>query len=341
MLDNNERHRKRNTASDESFNRSGATKPIESFADKIITGDALKVLRRLPPESVDCVVTSPPYWALRDYGVANQIGLESSIEAYLERLLAVFDEVRRVLKSAGTCWVNFGDTYANKTKGGHRNKPQGNMYDSLTKRATFPKLRADLTVPAKSLCLIPSRFALQMIERGWILRNEIIWHKPNAMPQSVRDRFSVDFEKLFFFVKERKYYFEQQYEAVKNPERLTRRLLDPRKIHKRAKSYWFSLRPKESEEQRRRILKRGRNKRSVWTIGTTNFAGNHFAVYPERLVETPIRAGCPEDGIVLDPFLGSGTTAVVARRLGRRFIGIELNPEYVRLAGERIKSASH
>jgi DNA modification methylase len=157
-----------------------AYKPIEKLTNKIICGDSLEILKTIPSDSIDCVVTSPPYWALRDYNEKGQIGLESSIEEYLEKLLAVFDEVRRVLKASGTCWVNFGDTYANKTKGGHRNKPQGNMYDSLTKRATFPKLKTELSIPPKSLCMIPSRFALKMIEQDWILRNEIIWHKPNA-----------------------------------------------------------------------------------------------------------------------------------------------------------------
>lgn len=299
----------------------------------------MKVLKTIPDDSVDCVVTSPPYWALRDYGVAGQIGLEPNIEEYLEKLIAVFDEIKRVLKLEGTCWINFGDTYANKTKGGHRNKLQGNMFDSLTRRATIPKIKTELCIPPKSLCLIPLRFAVRMIERGWILRNEIIWHKPNTMPQSVKDRFTVDFEKIFFFVKSKRYYFRQQYEQLKNPQRLERRLLNPDKPHKRAKSYWFSARPEISEKQRLHMLERGgRNKRCVWTIGTTNFAGNHFAVYPPRLVETPILAGCPRMGIVLDPFMGSGTTAVVAKKLGRNYIGIELNPNYVRLAKNRIQN---
>ncbi|MGI8468255.1 MAG: DNA-methyltransferase, partial [Pyrinomonadaceae bacterium] len=157
-------------------------------------------------------------------------------------------------------------------------------------------------------------------------------HKPNAMPQSIKDRFTVDFEKIFFFVKNRKYYFRQQYEQLKNPERLKRRLLDPNKTHKYTKSYWFSANPQISEKQRLRMLETGRNKRCVWTIGTINFAGSHFAVYPPKLIETPIKAGCPEGGIVLDPFIGSGTTAVVAKKLGRNFIGIELNPKYVKIA---------
>lgn len=312
---------------------------LKKQINKIICGDALKILKKLPDESIDCVVTSPPYWALRDYGVKQQIGLESSFEDYLEKLLAVFAEIHRVLKPSGTCWVNFGDTYANKTKGGHRNKPQGNMYNSLTRWATIPKLKTKFNIPAKSLCLIPSRFALKMIERGWILRNEIIWHKPNAMPQSVQDRFTVDFEKLFFFVKDRKYYFKQQFEALKNPQELERRFSNPFDHHKYRKSGRKSHRNLEVIKQsQKEILKKGRNKRCVWTIGTAASEANHFAVYPTKLIETPIKAGCPVGGIVLDPFIGSGTTAIVAKKLGRKFIGIELNSEYVRLAKTRIKN---
>lgn len=316
-------------------------KPIEKFIGRIICGDSLKVLKTIPGESIDCVVTSPPYWALRDYGVKGQIGLESSIEEYLDKLILIFDEVKRVLKPSGTCWVNFGDTYANKTKGGHQNKVQDNIFDSLTTRATIPKLKTELNIPAKSLCLIPSRFAIRMIERGWMLRNEIIWYKPNAMPQSVKDRFTVDFEKVFFFVKNRKYYFRQQFEALKNPQELKRRFSNPFDHHKYRKFSGKSHKNLETIKQsQKKILKRGRNKRCVWSIGTAASEADHFAVFPPRLVETPILAGCPENGIVLDPFIGSGTTAVVAKQLKRNYIGIELNPEYVKLAKTRIKNLS-
>lgn len=285
-------------------------KSIESVTNKIICGDSLKILKTFPDNSIDCVVTSPPYGALRDYGIQEQIGFGMSTEEYLERLVNVFTEIHRVLKSSGTLWVNLGDAYANKTKGKPRNKPPTGVSDSPNVQA------AKLNVPPKSLCLIPSRFALLMIRKGWILRNEIIWHKPNQMPQSVQDRFTVDFEKLFFFVKERKYYFNRQFEPLRDPERLKRRQLDSEKNHKCSDSYWFSTRPEISRKRKLRMLKQGRNKRCVWTIGTASFAGNHFAVYPERLIETPMLAGCPENGIVLDPFLGSGTTAVVAKKLG-------------------------
>lgn len=317
-------------------------KPAASFTNKIICGDALETLKTLPAESIDCVVSSPPYWMLRDYRVSGQIGLESSIEEYLERLLAVFAEVRRVLKPTGTVWINFGDTYAHSTKGGQQNSPRGDLFDSLSERAALPKLKPVLNVPAKSLCLIPERFAVRMIESGWILRNQIIWHKPNAMPQSVRDRFTVDFEKIFFFVKERRYYFERQFEPLKNPEEMRRRFSNP--FAKR--EYWQITRKRSAvdvkamKRAQQAILKRGRNKRCVWTIGTGAANGRHFAVYPPQLVETPIWAGSPTGGIVLDPFIGSGTTAIVARRLGRNFIGIDVNPAYVKLAQKRLKNQS-
>jgi site-specific DNA-methyltransferase (adenine-specific) len=312
-------------------------KPIERFTGKIICGDTLKILRTLPDESVDCVITSPPYWALRNYNVEGQIGLEPTIEEYLEKLANVFREIYRVLKPEGTAWVNFGDTYANKTKGGQKNKPQHNIFDSLNRRATFAQLKPNLNIRPKSLCLIPSRFALQMIEAGWILRNEIIWHKSNVMPQSFRDRFTVDFEKLFFFTKSGKYFFDQQFEPLKNPERLKKPYRNPNNFHKwQNADKTLPINHEAMERSRPRVLKTGRNKRCVWSIGTSQFKGEHFAVFPERLVETPVKAGCPDGGIVLDPFMGSGTTAVVARRLGKQFIGIDLNPDYVTLAEQRL-----
>lgn len=312
-------------------------KPIEYFTNRIHHGDTLQILKTIPDESVDCVVTSPPYWALRDYEVKGQIGLEPNVDEYLDKLIAVFDEIKRVLKPGGTCWVNFGDTYANKTKGVQRNKPQSDKtFNPLSLRASVPKLNTSLNIPPKSLCLVPVRFAVRMIERGWILRNEIIWHKPNVTPQSIKDRFTIDFEKIFFFVKQRHYYFHQQFEPLKNPERLQRRFLNPKNKHKYTPANYISINPAAIEKSRPQMLERGRNKRAVWRIGTSGFKGKHYAVYPEKLMETPIKAGCPAGGIVLDPFIGSGTTAVVARRLGRQYIGIELNPKYVAMARKRV-----
>jgi DNA modification methylase len=312
---------------------------LTPILNQFLCGDTETILKLFPDESIDCIVTSPPYWALRDYGVNGQIGLETSIEDYLDKLLFVFTELKRILKPHGTCWVNFGDTYANKNKGGHRNKPQDNIFDSLTKRATFSKLTTSLSIPPKSLCLIPSRFALGMIEMGWILRNELIWHKPNVMPQSAKDRFTVDFEKLFFFAKSPRYYFEQPYEPLKNVERLQRRRLNPDNQHKHSygKPFISAINPETFNQSRKRILERGRIKRSVWKIGTRAYHGKHFASYPPQLIEIQITAGCPENGIVLDPFMGSGTTAVVAKQHNRNFIGIDLNSEYVELARKRLE----
>src|SRR5947209_6891825 len=197
--------------------------------DRILCGDALKVIQRLPSDSIDCVITSPPYWALRDYGVKGQLGLEPSFHDYLDKLCEVFDEVRRVLKPDGTCWVNMGDTYSSPMKGGGGTGQTGDgVYDRLKRRAGFGPVKLKTGLPPKTLCQIPARFAIEMIERGWLLRNEIIWWKPNCMPQSARDRFTVDFEKVFFFVKSRRYYFKQQYEEVKDKNRLKRRFFDPK-----------------------------------------------------------------------------------------------------------------
>lgn len=317
-------------------------KTINPVLNKFICGDAYKILKKLPDNSIDCVVTSPPYWALRDYGVKGQIGLEESIQDYLNKLLAVFGEIKRVLKPSGTCWVNMGDTYSSPIKGGNYSKLQNNLFDSLQERANFSPLKTKTNVLTKSLCLIPSRFALGMMEMGWILRNEIIWHKPNAMPNSAKDRFTVDFEKVFFFVKSQRYFFNQQFEPLRNAERLRRRPVNPDNKHKfnYGTPFVSTINPDTFPESQKRILERGRIKRSVWIIATKAYHGSHFASFPPKIVETPIKAGCPENGIVLDPFMGSGTTAIVAKELGRNFVGIELNSEYVELARERVSCKS-
>lgn len=303
-----------------------------AYINRIISGDALHVLEQVPTGSVDCVVTSPPYWSLRDYGVKRQIGLERALPDYLDKLCSVFDEVRRVLKPEGTCFVNLGDTYFTKTR---RRIP---FISRPKQTATCRVEQQSFRRQYKSLCQVPSRFAIEMTNRGWLLRNEIIWHKPNCMPSSARDRFTVDFEKLFFFVKQPRYYFQQQFEPLKDPARLLRRMANParRKKHRYGDPYVSSINPETIAASSKRILALGRNKRCVWRVPTRGFRGNHFAVYPPELIEIPIKSGCPEGGIVLDPFIGSGTTALVARRLGRSYIGIDLNPKYVRLAYQRL-----
>lgn len=307
---------------------------IKVFQNRILQGDALETLRKLPDESVDSIVTSPPYYTLRDYGVKGQIGLEETFTEYLEKLLMVFDEAKRILKRSGSCWVVIGDTYGGTGSSGtliNRQKKAKGKFDNSV-RLTHRKGKY-----SKCLLQIPARFAIGMIERGWILRNEIIWHKPNLLPSSARDRFTMDFEKIYFFTKNRRYFFNQQFEPVRNPERLKKRFLNPEKKHKWLDSdLKLPVNGAALERSRGKVLRTGRNKRAVWTIGTGRFTGEHFAVFPERLIETPIQAGSPENGIVLDPFMGSGTTAVTARRLKRRFVGIELNPDYVSMTKIRL-----
>lgn len=266
----------------------------------ILEGDALTMLRTLLDESIQMTITSPPYWNLRDYHIQGQLGLEQSYEEYIGKLCDVFDEVKRVLRPDGTAWVNLADSYSGSGKG-----PPSMVNKKLERFGCIipPTPRSD--IPKKSLCLIPFRFAIEMLRRGWLLRNVIVWQKPNALPESVRDRFTIDYEYLFFFAKSPRYYFQQQFEPSSQP--IT--------VHDRP---------------------RQRNKRCVWRIPTKGFAGNHFATYPEALLETPIMASCPVGGVVLDPFFGSGTTAVVAERLGRRWLGIELNPDYVQMAIQRL-----
>ncbi len=271
----------------------------------ILEGDSLAVLRALPSESIDCVMTSPPYWGLRDYGVNDQLGLEPTFQEYITKLCDTFDEIKRVLKEEGTCWVNLGDTY----------------------------------LPGKSLAQIPSRFSIEMINRGWILRNTIIWYKPNCMPSPAKDRFTVDFEYVFFFSKSKKYYFETQYEPHKRgtpqAERDYQRMMKGREEFKGEREGI----KKETLAQNSFVAGNplGRNKRTVWRISPKPFPEAHFAVYPEELCETPIRAGCPKGGIVLDPFFGSGTTGLVALKQGKDFIGIELNKEYIQIAEKRLR----
>lgn len=297
--------------------------------NRIYQGDALTILKTFPPESVEMVITSPPYWGLRDYGIKGQIGLEPTYDEYLQKLIIVFDEVKRVLKNQGTCWINLGDTYSGSNNGANdytttnRNKP--NTYKKIYKGQKPGKTN----LPDKSLCVIPFRFAILMVQRGWILRNDIIWQKPNAMPSSVEDRFTVDYEHLFFFVKSKKYYFKQQFEDAVNPsDNIYRRELRKKRNYNLKTPYKNNF-PSPKYENKR-------NKRCVWRIPTKPFPEAHFAVYPVELCRVPIESGSPENGIVLDPFTGSGTTAVAAKELGRKYIGIELNPEYVAIAEKRL-----
>lgn len=248
----------------------------------IYQGDALEVLQSLESQQVDMCVTSPPYWGLRDYGVEGQLGLEPDFNEYIDKLCTIFDEVKRVLKDSGTCWVNLGDSYSSTR--------WSNSPSTTGKSGAYTDIVLDKQhdLPDKCLVGIPFRFAIEMINRGWILRNTIIWHKPNCMPSSVKDRFTVDFEYLFFFSKNKKYYFEQQLE--KSAGDWTKKggaILNDTGWHKGA----YKSKPTIKDLDKLDGLKR--NKRTVWTISTKPYKGAHFAVFPEELIETPIKAGCP------------------------------------------------
>lgn len=298
---------------------------------EIIQGNSLEVLKTLPDESIDCCITSPPYYGLRDYGIEGQLGLEKTFQEYLDKLWQIFDEVKRVLKKSGTCWVVIGDSYSGSGKGIGTDRAK--CKEVFTDKNIAKTNWSNIDLPSKSLLNIPSRFAIGMTDRNWILRNEIIWYKRNCMPQSVKDRFTVDFEKIFFFTKSKNYFFEQQIDAYTKP--LNRWGGD--NLEANGSSTWDKGTGQNIYRDRNmRPNPLGRNKRCVWDITPKPYKEAHFATFPSELVKIPIKAGCPKDGIVLDPFLGSGTTAMVAKKLGRDFIGIELKPEYIELANKRI-----
>lgn len=477
---------------------------------KVFQGDCLEVLKTFPDNSIDSVVTSPPYWALRDYGVDGQLGLEKTFQEYINKLCNIFDEVKRVLKKEGTCWINLGDTYSSGTKGSGGMKPGELATHGINNFQAFNPIKTKTEITKKSLLQIPSRFAIEMTNRGWILRNEIIWHKPNClndgtvlyaktqkgvmpstikdlvrlnpktvslwggakwnqvlqwienknpqnircialvngdkikctgdhlfvvggkqvkasdlvpgdildncrikknkesyngnirickprhwnnknpytiisndsgeksgkywdivlknephlfstnsgvlihncMPSSIKDRFTVDFEKIFFFVKNKKYYFETQYEPYKNEKQMVGYYKESanssaKRFRRRESEYQVTSKEQPNRNSKDRDnfignksdkMPKGRNKRTVWTIPTKPYKEAHFATYPPGLIKTPILAGCPKGGIVLDPFFGTGTTGVVALELGRNYIGIELNQEYIDIAEKRLKS---
>ena len=316
---------------------------MKRYLNKIIQGDTLKVLKEIPNEFVDCIVTSPPYFGLRNYGIKEQIGMEDTFEEYLEKLLKITNELKRVLKKTGTFFLNLGDSYASgggiKTRFWH-GESQG-KHKRLSQDDVSGRCRTD-EFPHKSLILQPYRLAQQMIdEQEWRLRNIIVWYKSNVMPSSAKDRFTIDWEPVLFFVKSKKYWFEQQLEphkevSIKRAEYGLNQTDEPMK----------AVNVQNLDKMGKRFVpEQGKNKRTVWKICTEphnwerelGLKGiDHFAIFPKKLIEIPIKAGCPKNGIVLDPFMGAGTTALVAQNLGRNFIGIELNPDYIKIAKKRL-----
>lgn len=348
--------------------------------NKLYHGHALEVLRTFPDECVDCFITSPPYWNLRSYltnpivwdsGIdcdhewgakiitgqqtpqtkwkaakeafspnlssfckkchcwRGELGAEPTPHLFISHLCDIFDEVKRVLKPTGTAWINIGDSYGGS--GG-----AGGDYNEGGLREGQPKFKGN-NYQAKSLVGIPERMVLEMQSRGWIRRNTIIWHKPNCMPSSAEDRFTGDFEYMYFFTKSTKYYFKKQLEPYDGP--INRwggvRLDDV------GESLWDNGTGQSTYRKRSlRPNPEGRNKRTVWSINTEGYKGAHFAVFPKKLVEIPVEAGCPGGGVVMDCFSGSGTTCRVAYDLGRKYVGIELSEEFLKIAEKRMSQTN-
>jgi site-specific DNA-methyltransferase (adenine-specific) len=293
----------------------------------IIVRDCLEALRKLPDESVHCVVTSPPYWGLRDYGISGQLGLESSFQDYLATMVEVFREVRRVLRKDGTLWLNMGDTYASAWVCNRRNVV-GNGSLENGKRANRPNRLGD-GLKEKDLVGMPWRLAFALQADGWYLRSDIIWHKPNPMPESVTDRPTKAHEYVFLMSKIERYFYDA--EAVREDGVEPNRKRNDRIGGANGHTVRHSLGGMIGASAKR-------NKRTVWTIPTAPFPEAHFATFPPALVEPCILAGCPKGGIVLDPFGGAGTTALIAARLGREAILIELNPQYAAMAERRLQA---
>ena len=308
--------------------------------DVIYNMDCLDALRSLPDNSVHCCVSSPPYYGLRDYGMDGQIGREQTPGEYIRRLTAVFRELFRVLRPDGTFWLNISDTYCgtgNKAGYADPKYPDGRNGDhvSITSKVQGCK--------PKDLIGIPWLLAFALRADGWYLRNDIIWEKANPMPESVRDRCSRSYEHIFLLTKSRKYYFDSM--AIAEPIAATTvaRLKSGRNDNHKYADYVPGQntiqtinRPRAAGTFNEFNISPLRNKRDIWRINTVPYSGAHFAAFPPKLAETCILAGCPENGIVIDPFFGSGTTGFAAKGLNRRYIGVELNPDYCVLARERI-----
>lgn len=309
------------------------------MSQNIIHGDCLEILPTLEENSIDCCVTSPPYWGLRDYGVEGQLGLENTPEEYTEKLVSIFREVKRVLKGEGTLWLNLGDSYSGSMKGigsngyAYAGKKQATNHGSVGIYHEKPPSAQSIGLKPKDLVGIPWRVAFALQSDGWYLRSDIIWHKPNPMPESVKDRPTRAHEYIFLLSKSERYYYDN--EAIKEP--FESKPTKPRNQSEEAYNSSFAG-GRWSPGERDFYKKGGRNKRSVWTVATKPFSDAHFATFPPDLIEPCILAGCPNGGVVLDPFFGAGTTGLVAIRNGRRYIGIELNEEYIEIAKQRLTS---
>ena len=297
--------------------------------------DCLEGLRSMPDNYVDCCITSPPYYGLRDYGVDEQIGLEKSPEEYIEKLVEIFREIFRVLKPTGTLWLNIGDSYAFSGKGAAAYPENAMRYKQKTNKGTTgnrTSRKANYKCKKKDLIGIPWMLAFELRDNiGFYLRQDIIWHKPNPMPEAVKDRCTRSHEYIFLFSKTKRYYYDN--DAIKTPakSRIRSQIIRHRKVDNlvpgnRYKTFQGINIPTTDMV----------NKRDVWTVSTKPEKNAHFATYPKELIEPCVLAGCPHGGIILDPFMGTGTTAMVAREYGRNFIGFEINPLYMDIIKQKI-----
>lgn len=306
--------------------------------NKIHNCDCMEGLKNLPDESMDCCVTSPPYWGLRDYGVNGQIGLEETPEEYVDKLVLLFREVKRVLREDGTLWLNLGDSYwGGGWRGSCLNEHSGDMqknHKGTHCGETMPNAKGNYKdIKNKDLVGIPWLVAFALRADGWYLRQDIIWHKPNPMPESVTDRCTKSHEYIFLLSKSQHYYFNA--EAIKEKS-----IAESGTAGK-----WNGNRDLNLPHGQTRFAKPNlggsvdgfRNKRDVWVVTTKPFKESHFATFPEELITPCILAGSRENGVVLDPFMGAGTTALVSLKNNRQFIGFELNDEYCKLAEKRLE----
>lgn len=301
----------------------------------IYQGNCLEVLKGIPPQSVNCCITSPPYWGLRDYGTEEQLGLEKTPEEYVANMVAVFSEVKRVLRDDGTLWLNLGDSYSGSGKGqtseGSKDPKQQKLNGMKLDIADVP-----IGLKPKDLVGIPWRVAFALQADGWYLRQDIIWHKPNPMPESVTDRCTKSHEYIFLLAKSQKYYFDN--DAIKETSIHAGRIVKATGEDSKNASAGYGNDTKMGFTKEGTLVAETRNKRSVWTVTPKPFKEAHFATFPEDLIRPCVLAGCPQDGVILDPFFGAGTTGVVAKKNNRDFIGIELNPEYIKIAETRLSN---
>lgn len=299
--------------------------------------NCLEGLKLLDDCSIDCCVTSPPYWGLRDYGVDEQIGLETTPQEYVDTMVLLFREVKRVLKNEGTLWLNLGDTYSahkdcksvpDTLRVGGKSE-SANVIDKGKSHSRDSRMLKSQGLKNKDLIGIPWMTAFALRNNGWYLRQDIIWHKPNPMPESVTDRCTKSHEYIFLLSKSPTYYYD--HESIKTKMECSEHDKRTRESRKYAPTDKVNGIRGGNE-----TIYEWANKRDVWTVNTKPYSEAHFATFPEKLIEPMIKAGCPKGGTVLDPFMGAGTTAVVARKLDRNFIGFELNPKYIDIADKRL-----